>query len=238
VALPRRVEPELLDQLPADDPRAQRSRRDLRRVNAWMLQVGIMAAALRRHGGARQPRTLLEIGAGDGTFMLRVARKLAPTFPGVTVMLLDQQDLITRATRDAFAALTWTAEPIVADAFSFFDNAATLRADVVTANLFLHHFEEPRLSRLLAQIARVGSLFVACEPRRARFPLAGSHMLWAIGCNDVSRHDAVVSVHAGFNGNELSTVWPGDGGWTLHERPAGLFTHCFVARRERAGDGP
>ena len=43
----RRVEPEFLDQLPAEDSRAIRSRRDLQRVNAWMGNVGTMARALR-----------------------------------------------------------------------------------------------------------------------------------------------------------------------------------------------
>jgi hypothetical protein len=32
----REIERELLDELPADDPRAIRSRRDLRRVHRWM----------------------------------------------------------------------------------------------------------------------------------------------------------------------------------------------------------
>jgi hypothetical protein len=228
--LPRCVEPEWLDELPVDDPRAQRSRRDLRRVNVWMRQAGIMAAALLTHGRAAQPRMLLEIGAGDGTFMLRVARKIAPAFPGLRVLLLDRQDLVSRATCRAFAALGWDAAPIVADVFSFLP-----RADVVTANLFLHHFEQPRLTQLLARIARATPLLIACEPRRATFALAASRMLWAIGCNDVSRHDAVVSVHAGFAGTELSAIWPEAAGWTLHERPAGLFSHCFVAHRAGGG---
>ena len=42
----RIIEPELLDTLPPDDPRAVRSRRDLRRVNAWMRNHAIMARAL------------------------------------------------------------------------------------------------------------------------------------------------------------------------------------------------
>ena len=99
----------------------------------------------------------------------------------------------------------------------------------------LHHFEPPRLAKLLAHVAQAAPLFVACEPRRDRFALAGSRMLWAIGCNDVSRHDAVVSVHAGFNGRELSEAWPEPPAWTLHEQRIGLFTHGFVARRTGAG---
>ena len=44
----RIVEPELLDTLSPADPRAIRSRRDLRRVNAWMRNPVIMADALEK----------------------------------------------------------------------------------------------------------------------------------------------------------------------------------------------
>ena len=44
----RIVEPELLDGLPREDPRAIRSRRDLRRVNVLMRNHSVMADALRR----------------------------------------------------------------------------------------------------------------------------------------------------------------------------------------------
>src|SRR5947208_2277513 len=84
MSLPRRVEPEWLDQLAADDPRAIRARRDLRRVNAWMRNARSMASALRKHGA--HPRTILDLGSGDGQFMLRVARRLAPHWPNVTII--------------------------------------------------------------------------------------------------------------------------------------------------------
>ena len=63
------------------------------------------------------------------------------------------------------------------------------------------------------------------------FALAGCRFLWAIGCNDVSRHDAVASVRAGFSGRELCALWPGGRGWQLSEGSAWPFSHTFVARR-------
>ena len=74
----RRVEPEWLDQLPTDDPRAIRCRRDLKRANALMLQHILMARTLLRFAGGDPPRALVDLGSGDGMFMLRVARRLAP----------------------------------------------------------------------------------------------------------------------------------------------------------------
>jgi len=229
---PRIVEAEWLDELPADDPRALRSRADLRAVNTWMLQAGIMARALLRHWGrAAAPARLVDLGAGDGTFMLRVARRLALHWRDVTAVLLDRQDLVTDATVRGFSALHWRAEAVAADVFDFLSQAKPSDTDVLTANLFLHHFGQDQLTELLHEIARSMPLLVACEPRRDRFALWGSRMVWAIGCGAVTRHDAVASVRAGFAAHELSTLWPARRDWDLQEYRAWPFTHCFVARK-------
>jgi hypothetical protein len=229
MSFPRRLEPELLDQLPADDPRAMRSRRDLKRINAWMNNASRMAGALLKHAGSEPPRTIVDLGSGDGHFALRVAQRLAPRWPNVTVILLDQQNIVSAATREAFAALKWRVEPTSADVFDFL--AKSPRVDAITANLFLHHFTDEPLARLLGRAAELARLFVACEPRRAKLVVRASRLLWVVGCNDVSVHDAVVSARAGFTGKELSALWPKGSPWELHEQTAGLFTHCFVARR-------
>ena len=72
----RRLVPEILDGLAADDPAAIASRRDLVRVNALMFQDRIMIGLMRKHVRAG-PLRILEIGAGDGRFMLAVARRVA-----------------------------------------------------------------------------------------------------------------------------------------------------------------
>ena len=230
----RHVQREWLDELPADDPRALRSRRDLSRINMWMLQPRIMARALRTHA-AKTPRTILDLGAGDGTFMLRVASLLAPRWTDVAVIMLDQNNVVSRDTRNNFLNLRWDVQTVTADLFAALKDATLPNVDIVTANLFLHHFPETQLSQLLARAAPLAPLFVACEPRRAPLARFASRLVGLIGCNDVSRHDAVVSVEAGFDGHELSALWPGQFGWELHENAAGLFTHCFVARRARQG---
>jgi len=226
----RIVEAEWLDVLPPEDARAIRSRRDLRRVNLLMLQPGLMRRLLLRRCGPEKPRSVVELGCGDGTFMLRLARKLAPRWPGIAVALVDRQDIVGDRTRAAFQALGWKIETVKADVFDFLETDRPV-ADVVTANLFLHHFSEQQLSRLFARVAERTPFFAACEPRRSALALSASRLLWAIGCNDVSRHDATVSVRAGFADHELSALWPKDSGFDLFEHSAGLFTHCFVARR-------
>jgi hypothetical protein len=238
MGLPRSVEPELLDQMPPDDRAAIRARRDLKRLNAVILQAGIMAPILLRQWTGAPPRTILDLGCGDGNFMLSVARRLAPRWPGVAVTLLDRQNIVSHETRDAFAALSWNAQCVAADVLDHLAQIKSPGADIITTNLFLHHFAPEPLGRLLGLAARSAQLVVACEPRRNKFALRASRLLWAIGCNEVSLHDAIVSVRAGFCGHELSALWPDPQRWELQEYAARLFTHCFVARRRSLGKDP
>lgn len=228
----RRLTPEILDSLPPSDRCAIGSRRDLVRLNWIMRQDVIMAKLLR--SAARPPREILDLGAGDGRFMLRVARRLAPASPPVVLTLLDRHDLVSDATRSAFTALGWRIETVRAHALAMLNAASQDRYDAITANLFLHHFDRDVLFELLGAAASRTRLFCATEPRRDFLALMGSRMVWALGCNDVSRHDARVSVEAGFRDRELSEAWTHPSEWSLDERKAGLFTHAFSARREGA----
>ena len=225
----RIVEPELLDELPPDDPLAVGSRRDLCRVNAWMRNHAIMAGALRNHLNGQAPKQITEIGAGDGNFLLQVAKKTSAGWPDVSVTLLDRQKIVSPQTLTSFDALGWRAEAVTADVFDWLP--AGNPAEEVIANLFLHHFYDVSLAGLFRAIASRARLFIAIEPRRAPLPLLCSRLLWAIGCNRVTRHDAAVSVRAGFSGNELSALWPDQQNWRLTERSAGAFSHLFIAQK-------
>ena len=57
--------------------------------------------------------------------------------------------------------------------------------------------------------------------------MRAAKLVGLIGCNSVTRHDAVVSVRAGFTNRELSDLWPTQGAWLLQEQRAGLFSHLF-----------
>jgi hypothetical protein len=229
--LPRRVQPELLDELPPGDPRAVRSRRDLRWVNRIMWTCSGLLRALDSVPDAG-PREIVELGAGDGTMALRIARTRARRWAGSTLTLLDRQPVVAAETLDEIRALGWRVNVVAADALDWLAAAASPRAFVV-ANLFVHHFEGDALARLLAGAATHARLFACCEPRRTLPSLVGSRLLGLIGCNDVTRHDAYLSVHAGFRGDELSRLWDGiaPAGWTLDESRFGPFVHLFVARR-------
>ena len=240
--MPRVVAAETLDGLTEDDPAAMRSRRDLQRVHRAMNTRAIVVRALRALTAfhpAGAPLRLLELGAGEGSLMLGVARALQGQWPAVQLTLLDRQHLVTRSTLARYADAGWSVSAQVMDVFDWVaadesspPERSTGPWDVVISNLFLHHFEGVPLVSLLAAIESRTTSFFACEPRRARLALAASHLIGAIGANAVTREDAVLSVHAGFRDAEISALWPGRAaGWTLNEYSAGLFSHCFCARR-------
>lgn len=228
--LMRRVEAETLDHLPEDDPRAVRSRRDLRRVNRIVGNLQIVDSLLNA-SLLRAPLHIAELGAGDGSLLLRLAKRRACTWPSVTLTLVDRQDLVSAQTRAAFADFGWTVRVTAMDVFVWLERENHLRYDAVVANLFVHHFEGAALSRLLRGIAQITDCFIACEPRRTQVALLGSRLVGAIGANEVTRHDAVLSVRAGFRDRELSACWPGNRGWQLSETDARLFSHTFAAVR-------
>jgi hypothetical protein len=234
LSLARRVVPELLDGLAAEDPRARRSRGDLRRIHRAMATLSIVERVLDRGTSGFVPRTLLELGAGDGSLMLRLAQKRAACWPNVHVILLDRLNLVAPQTLDGIREAGWTPTVVAMDVFDWLAQRDDSRWDVVLANLFVHHFASGELQRLLAGIAARTCVFLCCEPRRSALALAGSHMVGLLGAGPVTRQDAVSSVHAGFRARELSSLWPNGQDWVVSEFSAGLFSHCFLAgRKER-----
>ena len=231
----RRVETEVLDGLDADDPRARRSRRDLQRVHAAMRSKSILLRVVADLGLARQPRRIIELGAGDGTLLLRFAGALRPAWHDVELTLLDRLDLVSRTTRDAYGKLGWQVTVERSDALDWATAAGGPRFDLCFANLFLHHFDAVPLAVLLRAVAASTEAFVACEPRRGAMGRVGSRLLFLLGANEVTRDDAVTSVAAGFAGREISSAWSGgDAPWITREFVALPFVHCFAAVRRTA----
>ena len=227
----RRVEPEWLDQLPPDDGGALGSRRDLQRLNVWMRNADLMAGALEAAFLRQAPVRLAELGAGDGTFLHQVARKLRAVWPDVSAVLVDRENVPPPAGQAHLDGTSWHAEAVRADAVDWLRDSNGKPFDAILANLFLHHLAETQLAELLRAAARRTRVFVAVEPRRSAWALCCSRLVGLAGCNRVTQHDAPVSVRAGFAGRELSLLWPAQDGWSLKEYDAGRFSHVFVAQK-------
>lgn len=218
----RLVTPEILDALSPTAPEAQASRRDLRRINALMLQSRILARLMGDHVD-QPPHHILELGCGDGHLTLNLVRRLAPIWPGVHLTLLDAQPVVLDSILGEIVKLGWTVEVQPRDVFDWLSESP--RQDLVYCNLFLHHFEDEALASLLTAIDAMSRICVAAEPRRGAVARFAARSLGIIRANAVTRHDADVSVQAGFRADELGAIWPG----TVHvDRSFGPFSHGFA----------
>lgn len=209
----RKLEPELLDSLPPDDPAAMANRRDLRVVNRLMGNHRWFASTLGRHLRPGEP--VLEIGAGTGELGLALARR------GIAV---DGLDLWPRPPGWP-AGSRWFRE----DLRGFGGYA---RYPVVIGNLIFHQFDGGELGAIGARLAGA-RLIVANEPSRRRLsqwicaalaPLVGAHA--------VSRHDARVSIAGGFRGRELPlALGLAEGAWRATCRTNAIGAYRMVAWR-------
>ncbi len=184
----RIVIPELLDHLPADDPEALRSRRDLRRINFLMGNERWVCRTLTRFP-TEANRGIVEIGAGDGI----LCDKLSLRFPRAPVAAYD---LAPRPT-NLDTRVVWHRGDL-------FEATAPERGGVLVANLFLHHFEKTDLHTLGRWMGNFDVL-IFNEPDRSRTPHLLGRLLhpWI---NRVTRHDMHVSIDAGFTAGEIATL--------------------------------
>jgi Methyltransferase domain len=228
----RIVLPELLDALPPRDESALRSRRDIRRLNGLMRHPRLMARALEKSLRDRPTRRIVELGAGDGHFILSVAERMRESRLDVEATLVDRLDVLDPQMRGRFAAVGWRIRAEIAEAMEWLRQAPPNSADVIISNLFFHQFGADELAEMLRLAARSAHTVIALEPRRGWLPDFLGRFLWVVGCGSVTRYDGRVSIRAGFAGLELSTLWPDTKYGDLSEGPVGLFTHRFLARRK------
>jgi hypothetical protein len=210
----RTLQPELLDSLPPDHPDAVRSRRDLVLINRIMGNHRWIARTLPPL--LRPGERVLELGAGTGELGRRLAQR------GLTT---DGLDLAPRP-----AAAVFSGQWHQSDLLTFPGYA---RYPVVIGNLIFHQFSDAQLRQLGTQWRDTARLLVASEPwRRRRFQLLFRTLAPLFGASPVTRHDAVVSIAAGFRGGELPELLGlDDGNWDYRCHTTALGAYRMVAIR-------
>jgi hypothetical protein len=148
----------------------------------------------------------------------------------VKVTLLDRHRIVDPETVDSYRRYGWEVTTVCEDALIWARQSAHQHYDLTVATLFLHHFKDSELRELLRGVMSQSQAFIAIEPRRAMLAKLGSRLIGILGTNAVTREDAVKSVDAGFNGDEITTAWsPTDKTWWTQEYRMPPFSHVFVA---------
>lgn len=206
----RVVVPEILDELEGRDPRAVRSRRDLRLINALMGNERWIAGELGKLEGLR---TVTEMGAGRGELVNRLAGK------GWTATGYDLQPKPESLVKGA----QWREG-------DFFQSLGEDGADAVVGSLILHHFQDSEL-KVLGELLKAKKVLLFAEPLRCRLALWEGWSLFPF-VNGVTRHDMMVSIRAGFVPGELPQKLGLVEGWHWREERTLLGGLRSVAIRE------
>jgi hypothetical protein len=211
----RILQAELLDSLAPDHPDALHNRRDLRVINRVMGNYRWFARSL--PALLRPGEAVLELGAGDGTLGLRLAAR------GIAA---DGLDLWPRPAAWPPGRSWHRADLRTFDGYG--------RYPVVAGNLIFHQFNGAELAALGGILRQQARTIIACEPLRRRASQALLAVLGPLlGANAVTRHDARVSVAAGFQGDELPrALGLEDGRWKIvcHETALGAFRMVATLR--------
>jgi SAM-dependent methyltransferase len=196
----RATDPEALDLGVAPDE-ALRSLADLRFVNRWLGNRGrFVGAVLPYLQGSARPR-LLDVGSGSGDVPAVLRRALGGRLAvaAVDIKLLHLQAAPPELLR------------VVADARRL--PFAPGSFDVVTASLFLHHFDQsalPDLLRGLYGLAR--RALVVNDLRRARVPyLFGRAVFPLLFKSRISIEDGLISIRSSFREPELRAAFAAAG---------------------------
>lgn len=205
---PKRIyEEEMLDAGEGTDQDVAHSLSDLRRINRFLggRRVIIRALSSCLDGAKIQDISLLDVGTGSADIPMEVAAECRERGFECFISAVDISERNLRVSR---SRLNVTEEIHLVQADSLKLPFASGSFDFVTASLFLHHFRDEDVVRLLADFARIARRAVIVNDLvRNLVPyyftrVAGPILAWSF----LTRNDAPVSVLRGFTTDEMRSL--------------------------------
>ena len=205
---PKRLyEEELLDAGAGTDDDVAESLLDLRRINRFLGGTSVVLEALAGSFNGNLPKriSLLDVGTGSADIPSAVARwcRSRSIEPVISALDLSERNIrVTRARLSVSSDLAF----VRGDAAHLPFPARTF--DYVTASLFLHHFKDEDVVRLLAEFGRVAARAVIVNDLlRNKVPYYFIKLASPLFATSwLTRNDGPVSVLRGFTRDELSLL--------------------------------
>jgi len=205
---PKRIyEEELLDAGEGTDDDVARSLSDLRRVNRFLggKRVVLRAISSCLDDTSVERISLLDVGTGSADLPMAVASSCKARGLETFIAAVDISERNLRISRERLGV---SSEVHLVRADSLRLPFAARSFDFVTASLFLHHFRDDDVVRLLADFGRVARRAVIVNDlvrnlvpyyfTRIAFPLLGTSFL--------TQNDGPVSVLRGFTPQEMNDL--------------------------------
>ena len=193
----RVLKPEILDTLPPDSPEARASLADIVRINKHWGGLATLRRLLDQTIPRSEQFSFLDVGAASGD----MGRHVEQVRQGARVTSLDYLESHLIASENDPGG---QGRRVAADAFAlpFSDKSF----DYVFSSLFLHHFSDHDVVRLLAEAGRVARKRVLVTDLW-RLPIPYYFIAYTrplFKWHPVSVNDGKVSVEAGFRPRELA----------------------------------
>jgi len=215
----RVIKPEILDTLPEGHPDAERNRKEIYLLGKLSGNYRHAVKLLKAH---HQPGDrILEIGAGTGELGKALTRKSEELTHTLDYTGLD----------------LWNRPPLWPQRWNWWqgdllDFNGYPDYNVLLGNFILHQFDDNTLRDLFNRIRNNFRLIIFCETARHLLHVWQLRLAYLLGINYVTRHDAKVSIEAGFKAQELpSLLGLKDGNWSVKDGTTCMGCYWMVARK-------
>ena len=205
---PKRIyEEELLDAGEGTDDDVARSLSDLRRVNRFLGGRKVLLRALSSclQDTSLDQVSLLDVGTGSADIPMAVAESCKARGLETFIAAVDISERNLRISRERLGV---SSEVHLVRADSLRLPFAARSFDFVTASLFLHHFRDDDVVRLLADFGRIARRAVIVNDLvRNRVPYYFTRIAGPIlAASFLTRNDGPVSVLRGFTPDEMNDL--------------------------------
>jgi ubiquinone/menaquinone biosynthesis C-methylase UbiE len=184
----RSYEPELMDDFSIHDERINIALKELRIINKYLGGVSTTKSALNFFINSNKDELkILDIGSGSSDNLIAAKNR----YPNLQILSIDKN---LRALSNSKNSLL----KINSDAFHL--PIKNESCDIVHVALFLHHFTEGQIQKLLKEFLRIGKNgIIINDLQRSFFALLGIKILTVLfSKSEMVKSDAPISVKKGF----------------------------------------
>lgn len=200
---------ELMDDLDMGGPVMDQTLRQLSKVNRWLggLQPTVkgIEALIANRPKLDRPISIADIGCGGGDTLRTLAQWGRNQQQSFSFTGIDANPHVVAYARQV--SQDWP--EIQYEVLNCLDPTfAQRRYDIISCNLFLHHFSESELATLLPTLGKMAELgLVVNDLHRHRLAWLGFAALTRLlGASYMIRHDGLVSIRRGFVRKELKAL--------------------------------
>ncbi|MEO8233549.1 MAG: methyltransferase domain-containing protein [Ignavibacteriota bacterium] len=217
----RSYEPEMMDDFSIRDERIDVALNELTIINKYLGGIGTTNSALKYFiASENKELKILDIGSGSSDNLIAAKNN----FPNLQILSIDKNLRALTSSKNLL-------KKINSDAFNlpFKDNSC----DIIHVALFLHHFTEDQIQKLLKEFSRIaGKGIIINDLQRSYLALSGIKILtFLFSKSNMVKNDGPLSVKRGFTKQDFLKLLSNAGVVDFVIRKKWAFRWMIVVRK-------